>query len=159
MQTSDIYHIWGIKGFKMARLRYMSGLCIVKTNTGEYHCPRCHTDKGSTRLFPKSRESWVKTPRQASPKKNRTHSLLSPLPSPVRRACRTGIKQAAIIRINLRSSAASVDKKLPPLVAAAWCRSCRSKTLFRYDERLAAAGVAQHAEAGIEEFRQRRAVH
>lgn len=69
MQTSDIYHIWGIKGFKMARLRYMSGLCIVKTNTGEHHCPRCHTDKGSTRLFPKSRESWVKTPRQASPKK------------------------------------------------------------------------------------------
>ncbi|MDQ0290532.1 hypothetical protein [Oligosphaera ethanolica] len=30
MQTSDIYHTQGIRGFKVATTHYIGGLCIVK---------------------------------------------------------------------------------------------------------------------------------
>ncbi|MDQ0290533.1 hypothetical protein [Oligosphaera ethanolica] len=47
LPTSDIYHIRGIKGFKMATTPCFGGLCIVKIEAGKHLCPRCHSGKAS----------------------------------------------------------------------------------------------------------------
>ena len=45
MQTIDIYHTQGIRGFKVATTHYIDGLCIVKIKASEHICPHCRSSE------------------------------------------------------------------------------------------------------------------
>jgi hypothetical protein len=45
MQTSDICHTQGIRGFKVLSTHYEKDSCIVKIKAKEHLCPRCNSSK------------------------------------------------------------------------------------------------------------------